>query len=84
MKLRWFAILVVLVMLGAVGSASAQMMGGGMGMHGGHGKGKGQGGMMAGEGKDHHFLQRDDRQGVGDRERRERIFHTPLFVGARA
>ena len=36
MKFRLVALLVVLVMIGLVGSAFAQMMGGGMGMHGGH------------------------------------------------
>ena len=56
MKFRLVAVLVVLAMISLADSAFAQMMGGGMGMHGGHGKGKGQGGMMAGKGKDHHFL----------------------------
>ena len=57
MKLRWVAVLIVLVMIGSVGSASAQMMGGGgMGMHGGDGKGKEHGGMMAGKGGEGHFL----------------------------
>lgn len=56
MKFRLVAILVVLVMIGLVGNAFAQMMGGGMGMHGGDGKGKGHGGMMVGKGSGGHFL----------------------------
>jgi len=56
MKFRLVAVLVVLAMISLADSAFAQMMGGGMGMHGGHGKGKGQGGMMADKGQDHHFL----------------------------
>ena len=57
MRLRWlFGILVVVVMIGPVGNASAKMMGGGMGMDGGGGKAKENSGMMDGKGGEGHFL----------------------------